>query len=61
MSDDELMRVVINGCDTLDITRAHEMRGTGWHTTTIFDGDAALLRFVRAAVDAATTAMERKV
>jgi len=54
LSDDAVMDIVINSCDTLDITRVSEMRtgaGAGaWHTTTIFDGDTALLRVVKAAI-----------
>lgn len=55
-TDDEIMRTVINGCDTLDITRVSEMVSGGWKATTIFDGDAALLRVVKAAITAALSA-----
>lgn len=53
LTDDELMRVAVNKCDALNITRVHEMRGADWHATTIFNGDAALLRVIRAVAIAA--------
>jgi hypothetical protein len=44
LTDDELMRVVINACDSLNTTRAHELGG---ETTTIAN-EAGLLEIARA-------------
>lgn len=57
LTDDEIMRAVINGCDTLDITRVSEMLAGGWNATTIFDGDAALLRVVKTVINAQLAAL----
>lgn len=54
-------------CDTVinlayaedGVTRASELTPTGWRATTIFDGDAALLRFAQAVIDAARAAKEQ--
>lgn len=48
MSDEELMRVIVNQCDALDITRLHENVSGKWVTTTIFSSDEALLRIAKA-------------
>ena len=47
LSDDEIMNAAIKAADELDATRVSEMSPSGWKVTTIFDGDAGLLRFGR--------------
>lgn len=47
LTDDEIMNAAITAADELDATRVSEMRGKGWHATTIFDGDTGLLRLGR--------------
>ena len=53
MTDDAILNIAAREADELDATRVHELRDGAWHATTIFDGDAALLRFARALLDAA--------
>ena len=53
MTDEKLLSIIVSQCDELDITRVHERQGGGWKSTTIFNGDDALLRVVKAAIDAA--------
>jgi hypothetical protein len=55
LTDDEILSIVAHEADTLDATRVHEMKGGKWHATTIFDGDAAILRLARALIAAAPT------
>jgi hypothetical protein len=54
MNDDEIMHTVINMCDTLDITRIHAIKNGKFCATTIFEGDEALLRVIRAVIHEAT-------
>lgn len=49
LTDAQIIDMAVQAADELDATRVHEMRGTDWHATTIFDGDAGLLRFGRLA------------
>ena len=59
--DEKLLSAIVNECDTLDITRVSELREGKWHTTTIFDGDEALLRaFKNAMLAAAPSEPEHK-
>lgn len=46
-SDEKLLSLLVSQCDTLDITRVHEMKAGGFEATTIFSNDAALLRVVK--------------
>lgn len=48
LTDDELLSAAINTTDELDVTRVSELVAGGWKATTIFDGDAGLLRLARA-------------
>jgi hypothetical protein len=47
LSEEQIMNAACNAADALDATRVSEMRPEGWHATTIFDGDAGLIRFGR--------------
>lgn len=47
MTDDQILNAAVRAADALDATRVHEQRSGKWHPTTIFDGDAGLLRFGR--------------
>lgn len=47
LSDAEIMNAAVTAADELDATRVMESRVDGWHTTTIFEGDAGLIRFGR--------------
>jgi hypothetical protein len=58
-TDEQIMAIVCRETDTLDCTRVSEMTNDGWKATTIFEGDAALLRCIRAVLAAA--ALERGV
>lgn len=59
LTDAEIMSIVIRETDTLDCTRVSEMTPSGWKATTIFDGDDALLRCIRAALAAAPAEEEK--
>lgn len=47
LTDEQIMNAACEAADALDATRVSEMKGGGWHATTIFDGDTGLLRFGR--------------
>ncbi len=57
LSDDAILSAMVNAIDRLDVTRFHEMRSTGWHSSTIFDGDSGLLAAGRAVESAANAAL----
>jgi hypothetical protein len=60
-TDEQIMAIVCRETDTLDCTRVSEMvEGSRWKTTTIFDGDAALLRCIRAVLAAAPVSYDEK-
>jgi hypothetical protein len=54
LTDEQIVGLLAKAADELDATRVHEMRQGGWHATTIFDGDAAALRFARMVLAATT-------
>lgn len=47
LTDDQIMNAAIKAADELDATRVSEMTAGGWKATTIFEGDAGLIRFGR--------------
>lgn len=47
LTDDQIMNAAIKAADELDATRVSERRNGAWYATTIFEGDAGLIRFGR--------------
>ena len=48
MTDEQIMSIVCRETDALDCTRVSQIIDGQWKATTIFDGDPALLRCIRA-------------